>query len=138
MDDNSHASSAQLQSGKVTKVTNYQRRPIIDGVLDFTDKLHKAVYEDGCKAAYKEYDIDDQGRHAFTTALRFKAKSFEWGGNGLGILDIPTGEMDDNGLPLTKYLLEHDGEIPLSKGGVRIKSMSTKIQCTFNPMMVVF
>ena len=60
-------------------MTTYQRRPIIDGVLDFTDKLHKAVYDDGCKAAYKEYEIDNQERHVFTTALRFKAKSFSWG-----------------------------------------------------------
>ena len=94
---------------------NFQRRPIIDGVLDFTDKLHKAIYDEGCKAAYEDYAIDDQGRHAFTTALRFKAKSFGWGGDETGILDVPTGETDDNGNPVTKYLLEHDGEFTLEE-----------------------
>ena len=81
---------------------NFQRRPIIDGVLDFTDKLHKAIYDEGCKAVYEDYAIDDQGRHAFTTALRFKVKSFGWGGDEAGVLDVPTGETDDNGDPVTK------------------------------------
>ena len=94
-------------------MNNFQRRPIIDGVLDYTDKLHKAVYDEGCKSAYKGYEIDDQGRHAFTTALKFKAKSFGWGGDDSGILDVPTGDTDEHGNPVLKFLLEHDGEFTL-------------------------
>ena len=73
------------------------------------------MYDEGCIAAYKGYEIDDQGRHALTTALRFKAKGFGWGGDDTGILDVPTGETDDDGNPIHKYLLEHDGEFTLSE-----------------------
>ena len=105
---------------------SFQRRPIIDGVLDFTDKLHKQIYDKGCKAAYKDYAIDDQGRHAFTTALKFKAKSFAWGGDGTGVLDVPTDEKDESGDATTKYLLDHDGEFSLEQIRTYVKEYISK------------
>jgi hypothetical protein len=56
---------------------NFCRRPKIDGILDFSLKRHKTFYEDGCKAAYIGYNCDADGRHAFVTALSFKATKFK-------------------------------------------------------------
>ena len=85
---------------------HFCRRPTIDGILDFSLKRHKTFYEDGCKSAYIGYDCDADGRHAFVTALSFKATKFEWTNLGAGILDIPT---DDPGHRY-KNFLEYDGQ----------------------------
>ena len=85
---------------------------MFNGVLNFSNKLHKSIYDGGCTKVYKDYDVDDEARHAFVTAFSFKAKQMAWGGDNGGILDIPQG-VDPSGNPVFKFLLDSDGEFTL-------------------------
>ena len=69
----------------------FQRRPMFNGVLNFSDKLHKSIYDGGCTKVYKDYDVDDEGCHAFVTAFSFKAKQMAWGERQQWDSGHPTG-----------------------------------------------
>ena len=110
---NPPAQPAQVAVALPVQVT-FQRRPMFNWVLNFTDKLHKSIYDGGCTKVYKDYDVDDEARHAFVTAFSFKVKQMAWGGDNNGILHIPQG-LDPSGNPVYKFLLDSDGEFSLSE-----------------------
>ena len=83
--------------GNTSGVVAYQCRPTITGILDFSQKLHKIYYNEGCKKFYDGFNIDPEGHHEFVMALTFKVKRFGWGGDGCGILDILTDNFTNLG-----------------------------------------
>ena len=102
---------------------SFQRSPTVDGVLDFTNKLHKTVYDEGCKKLEgPSYDLCASGRHTFLTSLTFRSQKMKWSDDGTGILDYPTGATSASGTLITKNVLECDGELDLEALKIWVQS----------------
>ena len=80
-------------------------RPHIQGLLDFTNKLHTNIYEFGCKSCYTYYDVDSVDRRDFIVAITFKSKRMAWIDETAGIMDIPTGKRTTHGNSDSEYKL---------------------------------
>ena len=90
----------------VVPVPDYARRPLILSVLNFDIKLRKSFHDQGYKRCYENYDVDDDDRNAFITALWFKKNNLGWGRENYKNLYIPSNKCDPNRNEIHKFLLE--------------------------------
>ena len=111
--DNDMNIDGNADGAVIREPTVFSRRPTIQGLLDFSNKLHSHHYENGCEKCIDDYDVDAPGRHAFIAALTFKAKRMSWLDENTGIFEIATGMVDANGNDENKNLLKSDGKFEL-------------------------
>ena len=93
---------------------SFQRSPTVNGHLDFTNKLHKTVFNEGCKNLEGPYyDLCAAGRHTFLTSITFRLQKIKWNDDVTGIMDYLTGETNASGTLITKNILQCDGKLEL-------------------------
>ena len=87
----------------------------IDGVLDFTDKNAKKIYEKAIKSLYPQddlYQCEPAEMISLLKALKNKANEFGWDHEQNGILHIPNDHTDP--MSNTKYLPSEYGQIDMA------------------------
>ena len=85
---------------------SFQKSSTVDGTLEFTDELHKAVYNEGCKKLEgPPYDLFVEGRYMFLTAITFRSTDIKWYDDGMGIMNYIAGETTANRGLVTKKIL---------------------------------
>ena len=98
----------------VTEITSFHLNPstTIHGVLDFTDKNAKKIYDKAVKSLYPSddlYQCEPAKMFSLLKSLKNKANEFGWDNEQTGILHIP--EDPSNPMSDTKYLPNEYGQI---------------------------
>ena len=106
-----NAQGANAQGAGGAQVAIFTLRPSIDGILDFSDKRHLKLREQGAAAVYDKYDLSPEKLQGFLAAMICRAMKMGWT-NPNRILLIP--DLSIPTAPSTNLLTEH-GTVSLGR-----------------------